>query len=152
MKTQIYTSNKPDRVISKATLGRLRRSLESMPEHQTTLSLRKQILSVLHQSGWSGNTRIDASSKISVTAMNGGVALCLQTGNMGRLYADLLKLQCLYKKRSASAGIYLVLTSRAAKQLGSNLVNFERLTTEINIFRGIISIPLVVIGLDGRLE
>lgn len=136
--------------ISAPLLNRLRSALETLPVGiQNTRQLRREILRKLRDTGWSGATRVDARSKISITAMNGGVALCLQTGNMGRFYADLLKLQCLFKKKTANAAVFVVLGTSEAKRFGSNLVNFDRLVTELRIFKSIISIPIYVIGIDG---
>ena len=96
--------------------------------------------------GWSDKTRIDADTQITVTAMKEQIALCLQTGNMSRMYADLIKLQYLYQKDRATGAFYLVPTKDTAKEMGSNMANLERLTAELKLYRHIISIPIVVIG------
>ncbi len=54
--------------------------------------LRKQLVDGLKKKGWSSKVKLSIHSNISITAINGKTALCLQTGNMGRFYADLLKL------------------------------------------------------------
>ena len=73
-----------------------------------------------------------------------------QTGNMGRVYADILKLQALYTKGNIIAGIILVPQSRTAKALGSNLVNYERLIRELPIFSQVITMPIVVVGFSAE--
>ena len=72
--------------------------------HGSTISLRRRIIEGLRTKGWSSEIKVSANSNISITAINGKTALCLQTGNMGRFYADLLKLQFLYQKRKVEFG------------------------------------------------
>ena len=78
--------------------------------------------------------------------------MCLQTGNVGRIYADLLKLQTLYMKDNIQAGILLIPPQNAAVRLGQNLVNYERLTRELPIFNQVVTMPLVIVGFDGTEE
>ena len=81
-----------------------------------------------------------------------GIGLCFQTGNVGRIYADLLKLQTLYTKGNITAGIILIPQNQTAKELGSNMANYERLIRELPIFSQVITMPIVVIGFDGTEE
>ena len=103
----------------------------------------------LEKEGWTGEYRLDTASKITISSYLRGIGLCFQTGNVGRIYADLLKLQTLYTKEKIVAGIILVPQSNTAKELGSNMANFERLTRELPIFNQVITMPIVVIGFDG---
>jgi hypothetical protein len=98
--------------------------------------------------GWSSKVKLSLNSNITITAMNGKVALCLQTGNMGRFYSDLLKLQYLFQKRRITSAIYILPTKYLAKKMGSNLANFERLVIELKLFQEVITIPILVIGLN----
>ena len=99
--------------------------------------------------GWSGEYRLDSDSKITISSYMQGVGLCFQTGNAGRVYADLLKLQTLYVKGNITAGIILIPTALTAKELGSNMANYERLVRELPLFSQVITMPIVVIGFDG---
>lgn len=100
----------------------------------------------LKQFGWSDSIRIDDKSKISISATQLDIGLCLQTGNVSRTYADLLKLQTLFKKETIKAGVIIVPTATAAKQLGLNVASFERLSREILIFNQVITLPLLLVG------
>ncbi len=80
--------------------------------------------------------------------MHSNVALCLQTGNMSRFYADLLKLEYLFKDRKAIAAVYIIPTKRRAREMGSNLAHFERFVEELDLFKDIITVPTLVIGLE----
>jgi hypothetical protein len=64
------------------------------------------------------------------------------------MYADLLKLQTLYTGGSIKTAILVVPTYLAAKALGDNLANYERLTREMEIFERVITVPLAIIGME----
>ena len=110
-------------------------------------TLRRKILDGLKPRGWSSKVRLSHDSNISITAMNSRIALCLQTGNMGRFYSDLLKIQFLFTKNKIDSAIYVVPTKHLAQKMGSNLANFERFVEELKLFQDVITVPMFVIGL-----
>lgn len=110
--------------------------------------IRKELLACFMTKGWPTKIRLDTLSKISVTSMKLDIGLCLQTGNISRLYADLLKLQTLYSKKMIKVGVLILPINKAAKALGSNIANYERLMGELKIFESVITMPLVIIGIE----
>jgi len=110
--------------------------------------LRKVILAQLKSFGWSDDFKLDANSQISLTSSIDDHVLCFQTGNMSRFYADLLKLQYVFTNRKAKAAFYLMPSKEAAKKMGSNIAHFDRFKSEITMFKEIITIPILVIGLN----
>lgn len=110
-------------------------------------SLRRDLLTQLKMIGWSEGFKLDSNSEITLTSYFNHIVLCLQTGNMSRFYADLLKLQYVYNINKASAGIYLIPSKSLAKTMGSNIANYERFTNELSLFKKIITMPLIIIGL-----
>lgn len=110
--------------------------------------LRKSVLSELRELGWSDKMKIDSESSITITSMKSGVGLCFQTGNVSRFYADILKLQSLYLKDKASSAIYIIPTKKYAKIMGNNLVFFERLVSELELYKHIITLPIFVVGIE----
>lgn len=102
--------------------------------------------------GWSGEYRLDTESKITITSYQKRIGLCFQTGNVGRVYADLLKLQSLFAKGNIDAGIFLLPKRKMTRVFGSNCASYERLLKELPIFSQVISIPLVIIGFEEREE
>ena len=112
----------------------------------STKILRDTILAGLAEKGWPSDVSVDPVSKISVTSVKSRIGLCLQTGNMSRMYADLLKLQTLYLREVIEAGIIIVPMHETAKQLGENVANSDRLVRELHIFERVITIPLIVFG------
>ena len=94
--------------------------------------------------GWSSEVNLSRGSKITITSMKHDAGLCLQTGNMSRMYADLLKLQHMFLKGTIKVGVMIVPSHVAAKSLGDNITNADRLTRELEIFRNVVHMPLVV--------
>lgn len=144
-------------VLGATLLGRLRKSLRQLrfkARRHCTTHLRQTILQQLQTDGWSDKVQISRRRKLTITSMHRKVGLCLQTGNMARFYADLLKLQSLFIEGTIYGAAYLIPTSSAARLMGQNLANFERLTSELSEeFNRVITIPMQVIGFeDGEPE
>ena len=124
-------------------LHNLRPSLQ-----EDTRKLRARILDALSKKGWSAQVRISVDTKITITSILKDTGLCLQTGNMSRFYADLLKLQTLFRKKKVRAGIYILPTKLESKRIGSNVAHFERFVDELNVFTETLTIPLIVYGFE----
>lgn len=97
--------------------------------------------------GWSGTAKLSPDAKITITSRKGKYGLCVQTGNMARFYADLLKLEYLYKEGIVDAAVFVVPTKELAEAWGSNICHSKRLANELKIFSKIISIPMLIIGI-----
>lgn len=150
MEVEVYSHLDGERSIDLQVRNGLLSGIVELPfsfRLNSAAELREKISIILRGQGWSEDVRLAVESKISITAMHGSTALCLQTGNMGRFYADLLKLQYLFANGKATAAIYIIPTKRCAKEIGSNVANFERLVEELILFESIITIPILVIGL-----
>ena len=78
--------------------------------------------------------------------MKDHVGLCIQPGNMSRIYADLMKLQVLFLRDSIRAGIFILPTQDSAKVIGDNIACCERMVRELSIFNSVITAPLWVAG------
>ena len=97
--------------------------------------------------GWSDEVTLCSAAKISITGKKSDVGLCIQTGNVSRFYADLLKLEYLFKKELIHGAIYILPDKLLAKVWGQNIANFERFTNEVGIFSQIIHTPLLILGI-----
>src|SRR6266480_7350789 len=112
-------------------------------------SVRSSILETLRSKhGWSDETALSPDAKISIPSRKGDIALCVQTGNMGRFYADLLKLEYLFNEEMIKGAVYVLPVKELAKKWGQNIANFERFTNEVKIFSKILHTPLVVFGIQ----
>lgn len=101
--------------------------------------------------GWSGEVVLSTRSRISITSILRNVGLCTQTGNMARMYADLLKLQALYMDEKIKAAIFVIPMKECARSFGDNVACYERLVNELtNIFSKVITVPMVIIGFDNE--
>ena len=108
--------------------------------------IRSRVIENLLCKGWSDKLLLARGSNISITSKKSDVGMCMQTGNVSRMYADLMKLQALYLRGSIKAGILIVATTQCAKQYTSNAATYERLIRELDIFGQVITVPLVIIG------
>ncbi len=123
-------------------------SLQVPIEERASSRLRDEIVSKLRTLGWSGELVVSQESKISITSMKGSTGLCLQTGNMARMYADLLKLQKLYLDNSIASAVMIVPSEPVAKALGANLAHATRLERELAIFKKVIHVPMVIYAIE----
>lgn len=150
MTIELYSHNGADKAVSqtiKDTLFDILESTEFEIYEGCADKLRKIILAQLKEVGWSDDFKLDAHSQISLTSSNHDHALCFQTGNMSRFYADLLKLQFVYKNKKAKAAFYIIPSKEAAKKMGSNIAHFDRFCFEIRLFKDIVTIPTLIIGI-----
>lgn len=155
MRTQIYEHRSGLKVVPNSIITDVEKKIwEINPalSKKSVASIKESIRERLEKEGWSGEYRLDASSRITISSYLKGIGMCFQTGNVGRIYADLLKLQTLYTKGNITAGIILIPQIKTAKELGSNMANYERLIRELPIFSQVITMPIVVIGFDGTEE
>lgn len=142
--------------VGPALLTALRESLATVRFRVHTncaKTLRSAILERLGHDGWSDKVHISAKRKLTITAMHGKTALCLQTGNMARFYADLLKLQAQFLDESIRSAVYLLPTRSCANIMGQNIANYERLSAELSQeFQRVITVPMVIIGFESEVS
>lgn len=103
--------------------------------------------------GWPGQVTLFSKSSISITSILENIGLCIQTGNVARMYADLMKLQALFLDDKIKAAILIVPMKKCARLIGSNIVYYERLLNElVNVFSKVITVPILVIGFENTEE
>lgn len=152
MRTQIYEHRSGLKVVPNDIVADVEKTVWDINptlSKNTVASIKEAVRERLEKEGWAGEYRLDSTSKITISSYLKGIGLCFQTGNVGRIYADLLKLQTLYTKGNIIAGIIIIPKNNTAKKLGSNMANYERLIRELPIFSQVITMPIVVIGFDG---
>lgn len=151
-----YSHRSGKSTVGTSLLNKTRAVLENVSfkiKPRCATALRETILAGLGRDGWSGEVQISRKRKLTVTAMHGHVALCLQTGNMSRFYADLLKLQAQFIEGKIKGAIYVLPTRSASRVMGQNIAHFERLTSELKEeFNRVITVPLVVIGVESEVK
>ena len=116
---------------------------------RSATAVRHHVLGELSLCGWSGEFSVDpAASGITITSIKDGFGLCLQTGNMARMYADILKLQKLYLDGKVDVGVMILPTLDAAKKMGDNIAHSNRLVSEMDIFRKVIHMPIAIFSFE----
>lgn len=110
--------------------------------------LKIDFLNDIQKTGWSVNVKIALDSKMTITSKKLKVGLCFQTGNMGRMYADLMKLQKLYHDDAIKAAAILIPSKKLSKRLGDNISNADRLLRELEVFVKVYDVPTLVFELQ----
>lgn len=155
MITTIHNHGNSDGIVPDSFVEELRLILEQYNKRLGLYKIsdfKKYILPAIHKNGWSQEYCLDRVSKITITSIKEKIGLCIQTGNMARTYADLLKLQALFSKGIITGGILIVATSNCGRSFGGNIASYERIIKELSIFYQVITIPLVIIGFDNDLS
>ena len=126
------------------------KSCPILPQKGSSEQIRDHILSQLTGKGWSGKIKVDpAVSRITIPLAKNKAGLCIQTaGNMARMYADLLKLQVLYIDGKIEVGALVLPTRDAARKLGDNVANTDRLQNEMGVYGKVIHMPIVIFSFE----
>ena len=122
--------------------------VEARGEKGAAPRIRGQLLENLKASGWSGEVPVARGSDMTITSMKDGVGLCVQTGNMARMYADLIKLQTLYLDNAIASAVIVLPSQPLALQIGDNIAQATRLERELEIFRKAYHVPTVLLALE----
>lgn len=155
MKVSIYDYRGGVTQVPKEILNSTKKAIEHMHpliKKNGMHEIRKEMKERLSKEGWAGPYRINMDSQITITAFQKEVGLCVQTGNVSRIYADLLKLQTLYNRGKISAGVIIVPLEKTASILSFNMATYERLTRELAIFDRVITMPIAIFGFGGEEE
>ena len=113
-----------------------------------TPNVRKHVETEFLLEGWALNVKLDQSSGISIFAQRNDLAFQLQTGNMSRAPYDLLKFQYLFVNKRIDAAALALPTKRAAKIIGKNIANAERVIAELELFNSVITVPIFVVAFE----
>lgn len=153
MKTRFYLTyknlHKDD--LSKINMEKLLNNIQNInysPSTEKINILKKSLLEVFSNHGFITDINLK-NSKLRVNGIKEKTGLAIQTGNVARFYADMLKLQWLYKEKKINNAIYVCLSKESEKESYSgNIIHIDRALREINFFDKIIDIPILFISLD----
>lgn len=110
--------------------------------------IRDQFVAELRTRGWSSEVTVARGSDMSITSMRDEIGLCLQTGNMARMYADLIKLQTLYLNNAIRGAVLVLPSQPVALAIGENIAQAARLERELEIFRKAFYVPTLIVSLE----
>lgn len=151
MKHSIHSHCSGEEAVASHVRDEIAQSIKGVaikPARGAAPKIRDAILGNLKALGWSGKVPVAKGSDITITAMREDVGLCLQTGNMARMYADLVKLQTLYLDDAIKAAVLIVPSEPVALLLGSNIAQAKRLERELDIFKKAYHVPTLVFALE----
>lgn len=151
MKSVVHSHSDGDNVFPEALRKEIERAIGKVEVYLkggASKKIRDELLGALHTAGWSDELLLSPGSNITIASAKSGVGLCLQTGNMARMYADLLKLQTLYLNGIITCGALVLPSAPVAAKLGSNIANASRLERELDIFKKVFNLPTLVFSLE----
>lgn len=103
MRTQIYDHRSGLKVVPNDIVADVKNiiwNINPALSKKTVSSLKESVRERLEKEGWTGEYRLDATSRITISSYLRGVGLCFQTGNVGRIYADPFEIaDSLYKRK-----------------------------------------------------
>ena len=84
-----------------------------------------------------------------INGIKNNTGWAIQTGNVARFYADILKLQWLYEEKRIKNAVYVCLSKESQRESYlSNTIHIERALREADFFNNIITLPILFISLD----
>ena len=118
-------------------------------EPHATNAIRDHVRSELTTAGWSDEVPIAPNfTGVTIFSQKEELAIQIQTGNVSRVFYDLLKLQYLFNRSKIEAAALAVPTKSGAQRLGSNIANYERLCAELQLYDRVITVPILVIAFE----
>ncbi|MDQ0884999.1 hypothetical protein QFZ81_000087 [Paenibacillus sp. V4I9] len=150
--SEVYSHNNGRHFIEKIGLFEEIESIFKLPDvgmkKGAAVTINELVKVNLNIKGWVLDPSVHPDFNLNINAMKNKVGLTVQTGNITRAFYDLLKFQAMYLNKKIEIGVLVVPTSGAARALGSNIANFLRVTKEIILFKDIITIPTIILGID----
>ena len=113
-----------------------------------TPAIREHVETEFLNEGWALNVKLEQNYRLTVLAEKDDLAIQLQTGNMSRAFYDLLKLQYLFQSNRIEVAALALPTKEAAKIIGDNIANAERVISELQLFNRVITIPILVVAFE----
>lgn len=102
----------------------------------------------LESKGWALDPSVHPGYGLSINAMKSRTGLTMQTGNIVRAFYDLMKFEVMFKSSRTAVGVLVLPSKDAATRLGSNVANYARVTSELELFKLVITTPCVVLAFD----
>lgn len=120
-------------------------TLNSAPSAlRTSRELRKFWEGSLLSEGWIKSLPVGRSS-LSIGYVRGSTGMCIQMGNTCRVYADLLKLETVFRIGDIEEAVLVVPADDLSTDLGTNYASFSRAEEDIKALAPTISMPIVLI-------
>ncbi|HEY8870297.1 MAG TPA: hypothetical protein VIM30_13030 [Candidatus Limnocylindrales bacterium] len=105
----------------------------------------------LEAAGWACPVKIDPTQNTDLNALHQAsrTVLQVQTGNIARAFYDLMKMQSLHQQNRAACGVLILPSATAARTIGGNLANFDRVQEELGtLYFHQVTIPVLLISFE----
>lgn len=119
-----------------------------MIEHRCAVKVNEAIARNLSLQGWAAEPEVCPGYKLTINAMRNRVGLTVQTGNVARAFYDLMKFQAMHLNGRIDSAVLILPSAEAARLMGSNIANFDRVTGELLLFKHVITCPCMVISFE----
>ena len=124
------------------------RTIEYSTKTQNIKLLKNQLTEIFSNNGFILDIALK-DSNLKINGIKNNTGLAIQTGNVARFYADILKLQWLYEEKRIKNAVYVCLSKEAQRESYlSNTIHIERALREADFFNNIITLPILFISLD----
>jgi hypothetical protein len=122
----------------------------STPVRGSSAAIKTGIQNSLELAGWASGVRLEIDRGPEINSFHfSGIALQVQLGNIARAFYDLMKLESVWRLGRIGCGVLIVPSKAAARAMGDNLANFERVTEEHeSLFSQFVCLPLVVFAFE----
>lgn len=141
-----FNSNIANREDCLAVIDICRQTNASFSNHSTSI-VRELLNSSFCSQGWIDKIKIPFSN-MAISYQKGRIGVCVQFGNTCRTYADMLKMQHLFDNDGIDFGIIILPTKNGSNFLSSGVCSLDKFEEDLNIFRDIINLPLLLIGVE----
>ena len=112
----------------------------------TQMGVRSELESRFMIQGWVRKPKV-RSSGLVISFIKEDIGVCLQFGNIARVYTDFLKLQTMYLEQEISAACVIVPNDEYSRKLGSNHAAFSRTVRDLRTFEKVVTVPMLVVSL-----
>ena len=116
---------------------------------RATDAIKTHIEDQLKADGWASPVEVSTDADLTLNLIKDKVVVQVQLGNITRAFYDLMKMQAMHQQDRAVCAVLVVPMAEAARKMGSNLAQYERVTKELQaVFFHQITIPVLVVGVE----
>mgnify|MGYP001276071697 CR=1 FL=1 len=111
--------------------------------------IKREFTDLINSEGYITNYNIHKDHRLSIDGIKKDLAIQVQLGNAARFYADIMKLEYLYRSKKIKEAIYICFTANFIyNHFSGNIISIERAQSELQLFNNIITVPIGFISID----
>ncbi len=112
-----------------------------------TRTIKSHISNQLLHEGWASRVKVSPNAALVLNLFRNSVIVQIQTGNIARVYYDLMKIQAMYDQDLVLCGALILPIASAARVMGSNMAQAERVANELkHVFNKQVQVPILIVG------